>query len=172
MKRVALFCGTAVMILTMTACNQAPPAPAVAPDTHDADVKAISDGEFQWNQDWAAKDADKIAAHYSDDAVLMAPGMEPTNGKDAIHGALKQMVADNALALSFKASKVDVAKSGDLGYTQGSYKMTMTDPTTHKPVEDHGTYVTTYRKQADGSWKAVADIATSSVPPTAPPKHK
>jgi ketosteroid isomerase-like protein len=76
------------------------------------------------------------------------------------------------LALSFKASKVDVAKSGDLGYTQGTYKMTMTDPTTHKPVEDHGTYVTTYRKQADGSWKAVTDIASSSVPPPAPPKHK
>jgi ketosteroid isomerase-like protein len=28
--------------------------------------------------------------------------------------------------------------------------------------------VTTYRKQADGSWKAVADIATSEVPPPMP----
>jgi len=35
--------------------------------------------------------------------------------------------------------------------------------------------VTDYRKQADGSWKAVADISVSEVPigsPTAPMKKK
>jgi ketosteroid isomerase-like protein len=67
---------------------------------------------------------------------------------------------------------VDVAKSGDLGYSAGTYKLTVTDPATHKPINDHGNYVTTFRKQADGTWKAVADIATSSVPPMPPPKKK
>ncbi len=43
--------------------------------------------------------------------------------------------------------------------------MTMTNPATKQPLSDHGSYVTTYAKQADGSWKAVADIATSEVPP-------
>jgi uncharacterized protein (TIGR02246 family) len=172
MKSLALFCGSTVMALAMTACNQAPPAATVAPDTHDADVKAITDDEAQWNSDWAAKDGDKVLAHYADDAVLMTPGGEPLKGKDAIKGGLGGMLADKALSLKFKASKVDVSKSGDLGYTQGNYEMTMTDPATHKVMNDHGTYVTTYRKQADGSWKAVADIATSSVPPGGPPKHK
>ena len=78
------------------------------------------------------------------------------------------MLADPAVSLTFQSSKVDVAKSGDLGYTQGSYKLTVTDPTTHKPINDHGSYVTTFRKQADGSWKAEADIATSEVPPMPP----
>jgi len=170
MKSLALFCGAAAMALAMTACNQAPPAATAPPDTHDADVKAITDNETQWNSDWAAKDAGKIASHYADDAVLMAPGMEAMKGKDAIKGGLNGMLADKALSLTFKASRVDVAKSGDLGYTQGDYQMTMTDPKTHKVVKDHGTYVTTYRKQTDGSWKAVADIATSAVPP-GPQKH-
>ena len=78
------------------------------------------------------------------------------------------------MSLTFQASKVDVAKSGELGYTQGSYKMTVTDPVTHKVVNDHGSYVTAYRKQAEGSWKAVSDIATSEVPPAPPAKtsHK
>jgi uncharacterized protein (TIGR02246 family) len=169
MKAFATLCATAAIALSMAACNPAPPPP---PDTHDADVKAINEIEAQWNKDWAAKDADKIAANYADDAVLMTPGGDPLSGKDAIHNGLKQMVADSALSLSFQASKVDVAKSGDLGYTQGAYKMTMTDPATHKVINDHGTYVTTYHKQADGSWKAVADIATSSVPPMPPPKKK
>ena len=168
MKAIATLCGIAVVALAMTACNQAPPP---APDTHDADVKAIQDVETQDLQAWAAKDADKAALFYADDAVVIAPGMEPMQGKDAIHTSLKQMMADPAISLSFQSSKVEVAKSGELAYSEGSYKMTMTDPAMHKVVNDHGSYVTTYRKQADGSWKAEADIASSSVPPPAPKKH-
>jgi uncharacterized protein (TIGR02246 family) len=134
-------------------------------------VKAISDTEAQWNQDWVAKDQEKLAAHYADDAVLMVPGMPAVSGKDAIREANKQMANDPAMSLIFKASKIDVAKSGELGYSQGSYKLTVTDPGTHKVVNDHGSYVTTYRKQPDGSWRATEDIAVSDVPPLAP-KHK
>jgi len=170
MKSLALLCATAAIALAVTACNQAPPAATAPPDTHDADVKALNDVEVKANSDWAAKNANGLLAFYADDAVLMTPGGEPAKGKDAIKAGLTPMLADKALSLTFKANKVDVAKSGDLGYTQGDYQMTMTDPATHKVVNDHGTYVTTYRKQTDGSWKAVADIATSGAPST-PPKH-
>src|SRR5215469_3478135 len=98
MKSLALLCGAAAIGLAMAACNQAPPPAAAVPDTHDADVKAITDDETQWNSDWAAKDAGKILAHYSDDAVLMAPGMEAMKGKDAIKGGLDGMLADKALS--------------------------------------------------------------------------
>jgi uncharacterized protein (TIGR02246 family) len=162
MKRFATLIATAAIALMATSCNQ----PA---DTRDADMQAVKDNEAQWNQDWASKDLDKIAVHYADDAVVMAPGSPATTGKDAIRGELKQMVSDPALSLKFQASKVEVAKSGDLAYTQGSYTLTLTDPQTKQIVNDHGSYVTTYRKQADGTWKAVLDIASSEVPPPAPP---
>jgi uncharacterized protein (TIGR02246 family) len=162
MKAFVTLCGAAVVALAMTACN---PAPVTAPDTHDADVKAIGDNEVQWTKDYAAKDADKVAAHYADDGILMISGQPALQGKAAIQGALKAMLADPGMTLTFQAARVDVAKSGDLGYTQGTYKLTVTDPTTHKVVSDHGSYVTTYRKQADGSWLAEADVAVSDVPP-------
>jgi uncharacterized protein (TIGR02246 family) len=149
------------MALTITACNQ-------TPDTHDADVAAIQAVEVQANQAYAAKDSDKIIAFYADDAVLMVPGMPATTGKAAIAAVLKQMVADPAMTLKFQSSKADVAKSGDLGYTQGSYTLTLSDPQTKQVINDHGSYVTTFRKQTDGTWKAVADIASSEVPPPAP----
>jgi uncharacterized protein (TIGR02246 family) len=148
------------MALTMVACKPA--------DTHDADVQALQTLESQWNQDWASKDADKIASYYADDAVLMTPGGDPTTGKPAILASLKAMVADPTLDLKFHSTSADVAKSGDLGYTQGVYTMTMTDPQSKQVVHDRGTYVTTYRKGADGSWKAVADIASSGVPMSPP----
>jgi len=169
MKALATLCGLAVVALTITACTPATPPPP--PDTHDADVKAITDAEVQANKDWAAKNADGLTSFYADDAVLIAPGMDALHGKDAIRGAIKQMVGDPALALTFHSERVDLAKSGDLAYTEGPYQMTVTDPVSHKVVHDHGNYVTTFRKQADGSWKAEADIATSAVPPPAPKKH-
>ena len=162
MKAMGALCIAAVLSFTMAGCNQAPP------DTHDADMKAINDLEAQWNKDYAARDGDKIAAYYADDAVLMAPGAPAMSGKEAIHTGIQQMLSDPALTLQFQATKVEVARSGDLGYSWGKYQMTATDPATKKPVNDHGSYVTTYRKQADGTWKAVADIATSEVPPPTP----
>jgi len=168
-KALTTLYGTAVLALAMTACNQAPPPP---PDTHDADVQAIKDLEAQANKNWAAKDAEKIMSFYTDDAVLVAGAGDALHGKDAIQGVLKQMLADPALSLTFHSDRVDVAKSGDIGYSEGPYQMTVTDPVTHKVMQDHGNYLTAFRKQADGSWKATEDFAASAVPPPAPAKHK
>ena len=130
-----------------------------------ADAQAIQDLEKQWNQDFLTKDADKLAAYYSDDAVLMAPGMAPSVGRESIRAALKQMVADPGLTLKFTAARIEVAGSGDMGYSRGAYVMTMTDPRTKQMIHDAGSYVTTYRKEADGKWRAVADIASSETAP-------
>ena len=57
----------------LAGCTQAPPPPA--PDTHDADVKAIRDLEAAWVQAFATKDADKIAAvAYADDGIRFPAG--------------------------------------------------------------------------------------------------
>jgi len=172
MNRTLTLCAAA-MIFGLAGCNNAPaPAANASTSNHDADVQAIKDTERQWNQDFAAKDAAKLAGHYTDDAVLMIPGMDAMVGKDAIQKDVQEMVKDPALSISFQSSKVDVASSGDLAYTRGTYTMTMTDPKTKKPVTDHGSYVTDYRKQPDGSWKAVADIVTSEVPMEPPASAK
>ena len=164
MKPFASLCAMVAIALTVAACNR-------APETQSADVQALRDDETQWNQDYVSKDLDKIVAHYANDAVLMAPGMPASSGAEAIRSTLKQMVSDPALSLKFQASKIEVAKSGDLAYTQGSYTMAMTDPQRKQVINDHGSYVTTYRKQPDGTWKAVADIATSGVPAPAAQKN-
>lgn len=176
MNRTFAIRAAALISFGLTACNQTP-APATSTGSNsdrDADLKAIRDIESQWNQDFAAKDADKLTAHYADDAVLMTPGMAAAVGKDAIQKGLQTVLTDPAFTLTFRADKVDVAGSGDLAYTRGRYVLTMTDPQTKKPMKDNGSYVTDYRKQADGSWKAVADIASSEVlaEPAPPAKKK
>ena len=156
---LAVFCTVAA--LGLTACGQA--------DNRQADAQALKDNEAQWNRDYASKDVEKVLAHYADNAVLMAPGMPAASGKDAVRKEITEMIADPALSLQFQSSDVQVAKSGEIGYTRGTYQMTVTDPASKRIVHDHGSYVTTYSKQPDGSWKAVADIASSVVPPETPP---
>jgi hypothetical protein len=61
--------------------------------------------------------------------------------------------------------RYEVASSGDHGFTRCIYAMTVTDPATKKPVQDRGSVVEVYKKQADGYWKSVSDLAASEVPP-------
>lgn len=171
MKSLPAFCCLA-LACGMSACNSNSAPPVAAPDTHEADLKSINDTEAQWNKDYEARDLDKLAAHYADDAVFMAPGAPAAKGLAAIRGEMQEMMKDPAFTLKFHSTLTDVSKSGELGYTQGPYVLTATDPKTHKIVTDHGSYVTTYRKLADGSWKAVADIATSEVPSMPMPEKK
>jgi uncharacterized protein (TIGR02246 family) len=166
-RNLHALCIISLLLLT-SGCTQAPP-PA---DSHDADIQALKDNETQWNKDFAAKDAAKLLTHYTDDAVLMSPGSDPAVGKQAVRAVLTQMVGDSALSLKFEAARVEVAKSGDMAYTQGAYTLTLTDPVTKKPINDKGSYVTLYKKQPDGSWKAVSDIASSATPPSPPPPPK
>ena len=167
MKRhSAALCATALLAL-LAGCATPPPAVNTG-----AEIQAIKDNEVQWNKDWDAKDAAKLVAHYTDDAVLMVPAMPALQGAAAIQKALTEMVADPALSLKFQAGRVELAKSGDLAYTQGTYTLTVTDPATKKPITDKGSYVTVYKKQADGSWKAVQDAAVSEIPPPAPEPAK
>lgn len=175
MNRILTVCAATMLAAGLMACNQTPaPAANATASNHDADVQAIKDNEKQWVQDFAAKDVSKLAGHYTDDAVLMTPGEPAASGKAEIQKRIDELVKDPALSLQFQASAVDVASSGDLGYSRGTYTMTMTDPKTKKAITDHGSYVTDYRKQADGSWKSVADIVVSEVPmiPAPPMKMK
>jgi len=154
----------AAVALAVVLAGCTPPPPPPAPDTHDADVKAIKDVEATWVQNFATKDADKIATVYADDASVFIADMPVINGMAAIKATLKPMVTDKGFSITFASDKVDVAKSGELGYSQGTYNMTSTAPKTKKVLTEKGKYVTVYKKQADGSWKAVADIFNADAP--------
>ena len=138
-----------------------------------ADTKieqALRDLDAQWSAAAAAKDLDKTVSYYSADAVVMPPNAPSATTKEAIRSAWKEMLTSPGAAISWKATKVEVAKSGDLAYVSGTYEETMTDAS-GKPVKDHGKYVEIFKKQADGTWKVVADIWNSDLP-AAPAEKK
>jgi uncharacterized protein (TIGR02246 family) len=155
--------------LPLSACNkpagQAGGNAAIA--NTDAAAAAVKNVEAEMLAAFQAKDAAKLSSHYASDAILAIPG-RTVKGTEAITKANTDDLADPAFSLSFINDKTDVAASGDLAYTSGTFNVSYTDPKTKAVVKGAGTYVTVFRKQADGSWKAVADIATPGAPPAAP----
>jgi len=135
-----------------------------------ADTKieqALRDLDAQWSAAAGAKDLDKTVSYYSADAIVMPPNASAATTKESIRSAWKEMLTSPGAAISWKTTKVEVAKSGDLAYVSGTYEETMTDAS-GTPVKDRGKYVEIFKKQADRTWKVVADIWNSDLPASAP----
>jgi ketosteroid isomerase-like protein len=138
-----------------------------------ADTKieqALRDLDAQWSAAAGAKDLDKTVSYYAEGAIVMPPNASAATTKEAIRSVWKEMLTTPGAAISWKATKVEVAKSGDLAYVSGTYEETITDAS-GKPVNDRGKYVEIFKKQPDGTWKAVADIWNSDLP-VAPAEKK
>ena len=69
--------------------------------------------------------------------------------------------ADPNFSLNFQSTRAMASKGGNMVSFAGHLHHDMTNPKTKKPMTDKGKYLTVYTKQADGTWKAVADTFNS-----------
>lgn len=145
-------------IIGLTACK--PAEQKAAKVDLAAEEQAIRAKESAWMAAYNKHDAQGLTVQYEDDASLAANGtalMTDAVGRSIF---LEGMATDPALKVDFASDRVIVAASGDLASSRGHYTMTYTDPVTRQPKTEKGSYLTVYRKAADGSWKAVEDFTT------------
>jgi ketosteroid isomerase-like protein len=143
--------------------------PAPAADTKIE--QALRDLDAQWSKAAGAKDVDKTVSYYSEGAIVMPPNAPSATTKEAIRTVWKDLLTSPGVAISWKTTKVEVAKSGDMAYSSGTYELTMNDAS-GKPVNDRGKYLVVWEKQADGKWKCGADTWNSDLPASAPAEKK
>ena len=105
---------------------------------------------------------------YADDAFFIAPGIKGANGSTEIRQAYANGLADPNFAINFASDKIDVASSGDLAYSRGHFTEKFTDPKTQQVMTTSGSFLTVFKKQQDGSWKAEEDVAASDADATKP----
>jgi ketosteroid isomerase-like protein len=107
---------------------------------------------------------ESFMAFIADDGILFRP--------TAVKG--KQWMTEHPLPasdkrplLSWQPTFADVARSADLGYTTGpwEYKENVHDA---KPVA-FGSFLTVWKKQADGTWKFAIDLGISNPQPMQSP---
>jgi len=131
-----------------------------AADTRAADEATLRNLDAEWSKAVGAKDLEKTVSYYTDDALVMAPNIPVLKGKEQASGMWKAMFSVPGFGGGWTATKVEVARSGDLGWVTGTYELSETDAS-GKPMIDRGKYLEVWKKQADGSWKCVADMFNS-----------
>ena len=130
----------------------------------EATIRALDD---QWSATAAKHDVDGTVAFYADDAVVLAGNAPIATDKQSIRASWAELLAA-ASDISWKVTKVEVAKSGELGYLYGTYQLTIKDPKGGPPSTDKGKLVEIWKKQADGKWKCIVDTYNSDVPLPSP----
>jgi ketosteroid isomerase-like protein len=119
----------------------------------------------QWSQ--STRDVDKFLSYYAADASVYPQGMPLVKGPGPIREMYTKLVASPGFSLKFTPSGATVSTGGDLGYTSGTYEMTLNDASGASSAE-RGKYVAVWKKAAGGQWKVVEDIFNSNEPPPAP----
>ena len=105
-----------------------------------------------------SKDAAKVNSYYAPDAIIATAGRPAAKDGRAVSKAIRDDTEDPNFKMSLSNEKTEVAGSGDLAYRRGTFKITFTNPQTTQAANGAGTYLTVFRREADGSWKVVADF--------------
>jgi ketosteroid isomerase-like protein len=97
--------------------------------------------------------------YIADSGVILRNNSYPAKGKEALQKFYSGK-SDTSFSLTWEPLFENLSQIGDLGYTYGIW--TNTDKVTGQ--KSHGTYVTVWQKQEDGSWKFVLDTGTQGLP--------
>jgi uncharacterized protein (TIGR02246 family) len=131
-----------------------------------AERAALRQADIDFAKATAERGVDGWVSYFAEDGSMF-PGNAPiVTGKDAIRAYMAPAFADPSFSLTWQPTRADVSRSGDLGYTVGSFERKSSDPQGN-PAVRRGKYVTIWKKQADGNWKVVVDIGNLDQPPPA-----
>ena len=144
------------------------PRPQPSPDTREADAAAIREADLAWSKANEVDGLEGTMSFYLDDAIFLPPNRPMAIGKNAIREASEAMgLGSPSFSAKWQPTKIEVARSGDIGYAIGNFEGTVIDSAGNRvPVK--GKYVEIWKKQADGSWMVAADMLSSDLPEPAP----
>jgi len=148
-----LFTTLLLLTLLQTGCDQ------------DGRCKRMAKELLELDREFAKLSVEKGAnesfmTYIDDDCVLLRPNRTPVLGRQKIEEMFSS--PDTSFTLNWEPLYADIARSGDLGYTYGIYKVEMDSPE-GKLVTKEGTYVTIWKKGQDGKWKFVLDTGNQGL---------
>lgn len=149
--------------LTLTACQ--PDASDVVTETRqEADVAALTAAALAYQSAASAKDADAVVGMYDETAMMIPPNAEIVDeGLTGVETYQFGFIVTPGVELEFDLIRVEVAASGDIGWTFAIGQITINregEPPGHDVVRDFHTW----KKQSNGSWKIVVDMWNSGMP--------
>lgn len=109
----------------------------------------------------AARDFDRIAALYTEDASLMPDAMPTCSGPAGLRGFFGGVCDSGIVAARF--TSLDVEGEGDLAIETGRYELYAAHPSGDRMRVDMGRYLVVWRK-VDGNWRMHRDMFNHAEP--------
>ena len=121
---------------------------------------AIRNADLAFARATAERGVDGWVSSFADSGVMVIAGRNVV-GRSAIRELMAPQLGDTTVALTWHPVSVEVSTSGNLGYSIGRWDRTPRAGAAPGATARHGSYVTIWRKQGDGTWKAVLDIGNA-----------
>lgn len=160
---ILALCGALIQCVSSASCEQPlskEQMTQLAETDHENQVKAeaaIRANSAEWSEASQARDVEKAVSFYADNAIYFADKGPATEGKEVIRKLWQSMLAEPGPGLTFETTGVSVASDADMAWEHGTYDSATTGKN-GKVTHEKGKYLVVWKKQRDGSWKAVADI--------------
>jgi uncharacterized protein (TIGR02246 family) len=143
----------AVLVLALGCSKETRPSAA-------SDEATIRGLDSAWAKAAADKNVDGAIAVYADDATIFDPGAPMASGKAAIRASWTSLLGTPGSTITWGPDKIDV--SGDRATDIGTYTLTATDKA-GKPQTTKARYVIVWGRHADGTWKVLVDVTTTTL---------
>jgi ketosteroid isomerase-like protein len=138
--------------------------PGVKRNQSQGEVDDLLAADAAWLKAYQEKNAAAAAEFYDENGAMLAPNRPLLSGKDALQKFIAKSFTLQDYDITWHAQKAEVARSGELGYTSGTYEMRFRR-SRGKLFFDKGKYLMVWKKQSDGAWKVLFDVSNSDLPP-------
>jgi ketosteroid isomerase-like protein len=130
-------------------------------------VESVRAADAAWLEAFRAKDLDASVAFLDVNGSMLVPHTPIVTGKKAVKKLIAAGFSLKNYKLWWRPDKAGVARSGELGFTSGKYKVSFRDGS-GKTIFEKGKYLMVWKKQKSGAWKVLFDMNNSSSPPSQP----
>lgn len=155
-KNIQLLSLLAIMVFTFTACSTVEKPEPLDMATVKAEIQAMEDAYAAAEK---AKDADAVAAYYSEDATSYSRNTQPVSGRSAIRDRIAKRIANDTLGTYNVYKVVDLFAEGNSAVEIGSW----TEFNTEGAETENGYYMSYFEKR-DGKYKCVRDMSLTTMP--------
>jgi uncharacterized protein (TIGR02246 family) len=102
-------------------------------------------------------DVEAIVSYWTDDAVVLPPGMPQVRGKEALRKYVEESLRIPGFNITWSSDEVVFSPDGNLAYLFSRNAVTVPG-LQGEAVTSKGRAVTIWRRESDGEWRCAVDI--------------
>jgi uncharacterized protein (TIGR02246 family) len=126
------------------------------------DMEAERTRLLQRDAEWAALaaeglDVERILSYWTEDAVVIAPGLPTIAGKAALRAYVEGSLHIPGFRITWTTTDATLSPDAHMAYLFSRNSVTMNAPD-GTPVTTTGRAVTVWSREADGEWRCAVDV--------------